>query len=94
MSGVRPTRREGPGQLCCVRPCTGLHTDFQEDLSSNKCMTHIVVRMYEASRMEMRLARPAAIVSLTTHGGHQPGMGAKGADRVSGATGYEKALRR
>jgi hypothetical protein len=57
-------------------------------------MTHIVVRMYEASRMEMRLARPAAIVSPTTHGGHQPGLGAKGADRVSGATGYEKVLRR
>jgi hypothetical protein len=94
MSGVRPTRREGPGQLCCVRPCRGPHTDFQENLSSNKCMMHIVVRVYEASQMGMRLARPAAIVLPTTHGGHQPGMGAKGADRVSGATGYEKALRR
>ena len=42
----------------------------------------------------MRLVHLAAIVSATTHEGHQPSMGAKGADRVSGATGYEKALKR
>jgi hypothetical protein len=94
MSGVRPTRREGPSQLCCARPCRGLHTDFQGNLSSNKCMMHIVVRVYEATQMGMRLARLAAIVSPTTHEGHQRGMGTKGADRVRGATGYEKALRR
>jgi hypothetical protein len=56
-------------------------------------MMHIVFRAYEASQMEVRLVRLAAIVSPTTRKGHQPSMGAKRADRVSGATGYEKMLR-
>jgi hypothetical protein len=83
MSSGRPTRREGPDQHCCGRLSSPLHTDFQEYLSSEKCMMHIVFRAYEASQMGMRPARLAAIVSLTTHEGHQPSMGAKGADRVS-----------
>src|SRR5918994_1118825 len=54
----------------------------------------------------MRLARLAAIVAPTTHRGYQPyyacrgreicpaNVGTKGAGGVSGATGYEKTLRR
>src|SRR5215212_8633165 len=42
----------------------------------------------------MRLARLTAIVSPTTHEAHLPSIDAKRAQRVSGATGYEKALRR
>ena len=41
----------------------------------------------------MRLLSLAAIVSHTTHQGHQPNVSARGADRVNGATGYEKSLR-
>jgi hypothetical protein len=39
---------------------------------------HMVLRTYEALHMGMRLARLAAIVSPTTHEGHQPSMGAEG----------------
>ena len=72
MFSGRPTCREGHGQLCCARLRSLLHTDFQEWLSSKKCMLHRVLRAYSASQMGMRLTRLAAIVLPAPHEGHQP----------------------
>ena len=74
MSRGRPTRREGPGQLDYARLCSPLHTDFRAYISLKTCMMHIILKTYEASQMGMRLASLAAIVSLTTHKGHQPSV--------------------